>query len=177
LDKKLQNILKKSGNLVLIPMRGAGPAKFSGDERQQVHIQRRYYLLGQTLHTMQTWDILQGIRAVQSRATGTVQDVPVQLQASAEGTTASMLAYASLYVDDKISLELHAPSESHQNGPYYLNVMRYLDMQAAMLMAAEQHAVSLWPGTSASAAKRSAWEEVVQLSQKFPALELKVLDK
>ena len=131
-NEKLEEVLASAGDVFLVSVRGAGPARFSGDSRKQTHIRRRYYLLGQTLHSMQTWDILQAIRSVTGER-GFLKTTPVT--ASADGTSAGMLLYASLFVEKELFLDLSNVPKSHAEGPYYLGVMRYLDLPAAMVLS------------------------------------------
>ncbi|PHN00680.1 alpha/beta hydrolase family protein [Flavilitoribacter nigricans] len=123
------------GSLLLISMRGAGPAAFSGDEFKQAQIRKRYYLLGQSLQAMQTWDIRRALEAFLQ--TSETKDLTIE----AEGISAGMALYASLFLDNRISLELTKLPASHLEGPYYPKVLRYMDMPAALMLAREKHAI------------------------------------
>ena len=164
--KRLQESLKETEDCILIPMRGAGPARFSGDGLNQTQIQRRYYLLGQTLHGMQTWDILQGIRAVQNMTRS--DDLKGEVRYIAEGTTAVMLAYASLFTEMALQLQLDNPTLSHHDGPYYLNVLRHMDIPAAIMMAAKKHYVTICTDSVDS------WRHLDDLGNQIPGIHLVV---
>lgn len=144
-DRELIEALSEVGDLFLVSARGMGPAAFSGDEKKQVHIRRRFYLLGQSLNTMQTWDILQALRSI-AAVKGRPGQAP--LEAQADGLTAGLLLYASLFTDTRLSLRLTALPKSHVQGPYYLNILRYMDMPAAVLMAGEKHELKVSPGVA-----------------------------
>ena len=131
---ELNQELKENGNIYLVSMRGNGPAAFTGDERKQTHIRRRYFLLGQTLNSMQTWDILQGIHAISK-----VNSAP--LLCSANNQTAVMLVYASLFADQKLKLALTDIPKSHDEGPQYPGIRRYMDIPEALMMAKERHEI------------------------------------
>lgn len=127
--------LKKKGRIIYLPIRGAGIASYAGDESKQTHIKRRYYLIGQTLESMQTYDILQGTRAVKSL-------YPEITSIETTGNMAIMTIYAALY-NPGYHLTLRNPGSSHRNGPYYLNILKYLDVPAAILMASQSNDIYL----------------------------------
>lgn len=136
--KSLSDELRQKGKIIYLPVRGAGISAYSGDQRKQTHIQRRYYLVGQTLEGMQTFDIVQGIRAMEK-----VQPEVKIIEAS--GNTAIMTVYAVLH-QSGYRLVLQQPGTSHRTGPYYLNVLRYLDVPEAILMASQANDIYLETG-------------------------------
>ncbi|MBK8506371.1 MAG: acetylxylan esterase [Saprospiraceae bacterium] len=124
---RLKNEIKKKGQIIFLPIRGSGIARYSGDDRALTHIRRRYYLLGQTLEGMQTWDILQGIKVT--------NDLMPQIRSlRASNSTSIMLAYASLYSGSTNTLYLESPGSTHDRGPSYINVRKYLDIPQVLLM-------------------------------------------
>lgn len=136
-EKVVKKLLKEYGEINFICMRGAGPSSYTTDEKRLTKILRRYYLLGQTLEVMQTFDIAQMLRL----ADNTLGDKT--LVAEASGITAGQLAYASLYYPGEIQLQLTDPPSNHETGPCYPAIMRYMDMPIAVLMAAEEHALHI----------------------------------
>lgn len=122
-----------------IAVRGVGPTRFPGDDRKQIQIQRRFYLLGQTLEGMQTWDVRQSIRAL--RSIHDLAETPIHL--AAMGRLAGVALYASLFEEGIEQLELHGLPVSHDAGPYLLNVQRFLDLPHALAMAVERTRVVL----------------------------------
>jgi dienelactone hydrolase len=125
---RLKNEIREKGQIIYLPIRGSGIAKYTADDLALTHIKRRYYLLGQTLEGMQTWDILQGIKVINDL-------MPEIRSIRARESTSVMLAYASLYTDMHHTLYLEAPALTHDSGPAYLNVRKYLDIPQAFLMA------------------------------------------
>jgi dienelactone hydrolase len=119
--------------------RGIGPAAFAGDQRKQIQIRRRYYLLGQTLEGMQTWDVRQAIRAIKS--INDLSEMP--LEVTSTGPLAGVVLYASLFEEGIQQLDLHQLPSSHDAGPYLLNVQRFLDLPQAVAMAVERTRVVL----------------------------------
>jgi dienelactone hydrolase len=119
--------------------RGTGAGAWTGDEKKQAQIRRRFMLLGQTVEGMQVWDVRRAIQAV--RATPGLQDVPIRLEA--RGEMAGVALYASLFEPPVAELHLHDLPKSHMQGPHFLNVLRFLDMPQALAMAAERTRVVL----------------------------------
>lgn len=152
--------------LAFLPPRGIGATAWSGDEKAQVQVRRRFMLLGQTLEGMRVWDVRRAVEAL--RQPDVFGEKPVHL--SGERHQAVNALYASLFADGVSSLELIAPPASHHTGPDYLNVLRFLDVPQALAMAADQRPVKVvrtnpddWSWTTATArrlgwpAERLAW--------------------
>ena len=118
--------------------RGVGLSAWSGDEKKQTHILRRFALLGQTLDGMRVWDVR---RAVQASRAVFGKDMVLQLRA--DGQMAAVVLYASLYEPEIASLELRDLPASHRDGPALLNVLKTLDLPATVAMAAERCDVHL----------------------------------
>lgn len=163
-DEKLEKLLATWDEIILISMRGAGPAAFSGNDRKQTHIRRRFFLLGQTLEEFQTLDVVQAIRSLH------LSEDHIRTVVSAKGITAGILVYAALFCEKGLTLELQNPPLSHRIGPDLVNIMRFQDMSAAILMAAALHEVGLEPGgTPLSVSYCSGLKE---LADQYPGLGL-----
>lgn len=137
----------KWGMAYLCP-RGIGPTEWSGSDKAQTHRLRRFYLLGQTIDSMRVWDIrraVQGIKQVEGLA-----QTPLWIQAHRD--MAADALYASLFEEGITRLDLHDMPASHQQGPAYLNVLKYLDLPQAAALAAEKTRVILYTADAA------AWE-------------------
>lgn len=124
------------GELVLacLAPRGIGPTEPSGNDRDRVHIRRRYQLLGQTIDGMRVWDIQRAVAAL--RESGIAGARPLQLQGVRQQAVNAL--YASLFTEGLAGVELIAPPSSHATGPDYLNVLRFLDVPQAAAMAVER---------------------------------------
>jgi dienelactone hydrolase len=122
-----------------IAPRGIGLTSWNPDAKKQVHIRRRFMLLGQTVEEMRTWDIRRAIQALRSMKP--LHNIPLSLQA--QGLMAANAIYASLYEDNIARLDLWALPRSHMEGPDYLNVLRILDLPQTVAMAAERSSVRL----------------------------------
>ena len=125
--------------MAYVAPRGVGPTAFDPAERKQTHIRRRFYLLGQTLESTQTWDVR---RAIQTLRTTDLKSTPLWLQS--HGSMAGVTLYASLFEPQIRRLDLYGLPQSHRVGPTLLNVQRYLDMPQAVAMAAERSSVVLY---------------------------------
>ncbi len=128
----------RQAHVVLAP-RGVGPNSWTGDAKKQIQIRRRFQLLGQTLDGMRVWDIRRAIEAL--------REIPglgrAPLTVRAQGAMGVNVLYASLFTPGIDQLELRALPASHRDGPDYLNVLRFLDIDGAAAMAAERCRVQL----------------------------------
>ncbi len=145
--------------LVQFAPRGLGATTTALSAADQIEVQRRYMLLGQTADAMRAWDIRRAIAAL--RAKELLGETRLHLVASRE--QAVNVLYASLFADGIADLELASPSVSHLAGPDYLNVLRFLDIPQALALAAERQPVKLtgtdpdkWSWTTQTA-QRLGW--------------------
>ncbi len=130
---------KRNEVLVLVAPRGIGLSAWKGDARKQVQIRRRFMLLGQTLDSMRVWDIRRAMQTV--RALPGLADTELSMQA--EGELGVDVLYAALFEPAARSLELTNLPASHERGPDYLNVLRFLDIPQAVALVAEKARVQL----------------------------------
>ncbi len=136
--------------------RGVGPTAWTGSDKQQTQRLRRFYLLGQTLDSMQVWDIRRAIAAMRETPYG---KIPLWLQS--QQAMAGNTLYASLFEDGITRLDLHRLPASHENGPTYLNVMKFLDLPQAAAIAAERTRVRIYTP------EKSAWSFPAQVAEKL----------
>jgi len=120
--------------------RGVGPTAFDLSSKKQIQHRRRFYLLGQTLEGMQVFDTTRAAAAL--RSLPAVGSAPLWIQG--EGAAAGVALYAGLFTPDVTCIDLHQPPASHRDGPYLLNVSRYLDMPQAVALAAENSRVVVY---------------------------------
>jgi hypothetical protein len=147
-------ILTNHAAVAFIAPRGLGLSVWSGNERAQTQIRRRFMLLGQTLDSMRVWDIR---RAVQALRVLHSKNVPISLQA--EGSMAVNALYASLF-EPVASLQLWNIPVSQVQGPDYLNVLRVVDIPQVMLLALNQHPVQLHGVTLGD------WQPIIDLAKR-----------
>jgi hypothetical protein len=144
--------------IAMLPPRGVGldlGNPYNPDKKKNTHIQRRFVLVGKTADDGRVWDLCRAIDALQ--AVPALHDARVTLQG--KGPTAGLALYASLFRPRVERLDLHQPTTTHRDGPYFLNVLRVLDFpQAAAMFLPRQLVVY--------DADRAAWkwaEEVAKL--------------
>ena len=137
-EKKMFKSLK--WGMAYLSPRGIGATDWTGSEKAQPQRLRRFYLLGQTVDSMRTWDIRRGVQAVKLIAG--LEKMPLWIQALRE--MAANALYASLFEDGITRLDLHDLPTTHPQGPAYLNVLKYLDLPQATAMAAEKTRVILY---------------------------------
>jgi len=151
--------------------RGVGPTAFDQSEKKQVQNRRRLYLLGQTLESMQVWDVFQATLA--AHRIEELHDVPLWLQS--QRRMAGVSLYSSMFQLKGMvqRLDLYDLPKSHREGPIFLNVSRYLDMPQAVAMAAERSKVVLYQDDdtgweySQSVAQRLGWDaKQIQIRRK-----------
>jgi hypothetical protein len=126
--------------MAYIAPRGVGPTAWSGSDKAQNQRLRRFYLLGETLDSMQAYDIRRAIQSIRQ-----INDLShTKLWLTASGSMGVNALYASLFEENIARLDIHAPQATHQAGPTYLNVMRFMDIPTAAALAAERAKVILY---------------------------------
>jgi dienelactone hydrolase len=129
--------------LAFICPRGVGSTEWSGAKKTQTQRLRRFYLLGETLDGMQTYDI--------RRAIALLRETPytkANLRLRGEGRMGINALYASQFEDGISEIELKTPPESHADGPVYPGILRFFDVPQAVAMAAERTRVLIRGGES-----------------------------
>jgi dienelactone hydrolase len=135
-----QMLLKSSWIMSYFAPLGVGSTAFDHSDRKQVQNRRRFYLLGNTLDAVQAYQIQMALSATREVHRG--QLVPLWLQA--EGNMAGLALYAAMYRKNVARLDLYDLPKTHKDGPFFLNVNRYLDMPQALAMAAERSKIVLY---------------------------------
>lgn len=123
---------------VYFPPRGIGPTRWDPSPRNQVQQRRRFYLLGQTLDGQRVYDVRRAMQFL--RQEEGYADVPLYLLG--RNAMAGIALYAALYEESVARLDLHSLPATHREGPFLLNVSRYLDLpQVAAMVAETSHVV------------------------------------
>lgn len=123
--EKLNRRLRSGTNaLAFFAPRGIGLTAWSGDEKRQTEIRRRYMLLGQTLDGMRVWDIRRAVQSLQAVRPHAGANVELH----AQGDAAVNCLYAVLFEPGVRRLELTKLPVSQSEGPDYLNVLRVADL-------------------------------------------------
>lgn len=142
--------------MLYLPVRGVGPTAWTTDEKERVHIRRRFALLGQTLDSMRIWDIRRGIQALRSIEGA---DRP-QLWLQASGVMAGNALYAALYEKDIHRLDLHGLPTSHREGPELLNVLRFTDLPEVAAIVGGRSQLRIY-------GKADDWNPLAEFAKKF----------
>ncbi len=156
-----QQVRSARGATAWLAPRGIGPTAWSGDPQKKVHVERRFYLLGQSLDTMRVWDLRRAIQTLRSEPSLGGSRITVR----GEGRMAGIALYASLFEQDLSGLVLDGLPTSAMQGPYFLNSLKVLDHPAALAMAAERTRVVL---TTAEPERWTFAETVVRMLRNEP---------
>ena len=143
---RLKGQLSDGRALLFLAPRGIGPSAWSGDERKQTQIQRRFYLLGQSVDGMRVFDICQAVRSLQN-----IEPLQnAQLTLAGRGPMAGNVLYAALFAHGIERLQLTDLPSTHRNGPYLLNVSQIWELPQAVAAAVERLPVELMGGEAAA---------------------------
>lgn len=124
-------VLNRGEAVAWFAPRGIGDGAWTGDERKQIQIRRRFMLLGQTLEGMRVWDIRQAFGILRQLEPTAAR----QLTVRASGNLAVNSVFAALFEPrDSVRLELSELPEPFEAGPDYLNVLRVLDLPQAIAL-------------------------------------------
>ena len=147
--------------------RGIGASAWGGDERRQTQIRRRFALIGQTVDGMRVWDVRRAVQAI--RSLENMGDAPLGIES--RGQMAGVALYAALYEPGVAGLDLSDMPVSHRDGPHFLNVLRVLDLPAAVALAAERCDVTIRCGD------KSVWSYPGAVAERlgWPRTRLRVL--
>jgi dienelactone hydrolase len=163
---KEQQLLPHDHGVAVVAPRGIGETRWSTDSKKQIHIRRRFMLLGQTLDGMRVWDLR---RAVQSlRSIDGLAKTPVSLVADRE--LAGIALYAAMFEPRIESLELVDLSRSHRHGPDFLNVLRIVDVPQTVAMVAENTNVTIYQDHKTGwdyplgVAKKLGWKNRIEIT-------------
>ena len=110
--------------LAFIAPRGVGMTAWSGNEKQQAQLRRRFMLLGQTLDGMRVWDIRRAVQMIHFVREG--DRAKIELRAA--GAMSSQVQLAALFEPGVGKLEVEPWREPKAGGGDYLNLTRYLDV-------------------------------------------------
>ncbi|MDP6558224.1 MAG: acetylxylan esterase [Pirellulaceae bacterium] len=126
--------------MAYVAPRGIGPTAWDQSTRKQTQHRRRFYLLGQSLDGMRIYDTRRAIQALRTQAE--FVETPFWLQS--QRTMAGVALYASLFEPEIRRLDLYDLPPSHRDGPYLLNVSRFVDLRETVAMVAQRSQVVLY---------------------------------
>jgi hypothetical protein len=141
---------------VLLSPRGVGPTETT--IKQPYYFRRSMPLLGRTMDSGRVWDILAFLAA--ARRPQTTWKVAGRAQAGILG------AYAALHDGRLAEVVCVDPSASHDYGPYFLSVMRVLDIPDALGLLAPRP-LTLRTASSAAFSKTAAYYRAAGAEARF----------
>jgi len=126
---ELKSRLESAGAaLAFFAPRGVGLTTWSGDEKKQTQLRRRFMLLGQTVDGMRVWDIRRAVQTVHFvREADTAK-----VELTANGQMAVNARYAAVFEPGIRKLELSALPETEASEPDCFNVLRFVDFHQLM---------------------------------------------
>jgi dienelactone hydrolase len=95
------------------------------------YVERAHALLGRTVDEGRLWDIITTVRLLNEEARG-----QRTFRLVGRGQAGILCAYAGLFEPAVRDVVVIDPPASHRNGPYFLNVLRVLDIPDALGMLA-----------------------------------------
>jgi acetyl esterase/lipase len=99
---------------IYLAVRGVGPHAWSGSEDETINIERRFYLLGQTLAAMQAYDAVRGIEL----ATTAIVPTGHPIEVTWEGNLQGIAALATGLTDAaKVTTEAQLPADYQHTTP------------------------------------------------------------
>lgn len=128
------NVLPKSQPATVLSPRGSG--EFSAWTRKNPpnYVERAHALLGRTVDAGRVWDVQATARWLHE-AEGNELSVGV----IGKGQAGVLGAYAALFENCIAEVTLVDPPSTHRNGPYFLGVMKVLDVPDALGLLAPRH--------------------------------------
>jgi hypothetical protein len=144
--------------------RGMGPTRWAEPgSKDDIHIRRRFPLVGQTLDGQRVWDVKRAVDAVSAAARPTREASDRKIVLHGRGESAALALYAAAVGLDAgdVRLDLWSLPTSHRTGPQLLNVMRHTDIPEVLALVAASHPVTLHV---AAEADRAAWTPSVRIS-------------
>ncbi len=122
--------LVPDNTIIFLAPRGVGPTKWT-TKNPPNYIERSLALIGRTVDSGRVWDIrVAAIATKRHLAASGAQDRPIKVLG--KGQAGIIAAYAALFEPAISEVILVEPTESHMEGPHFLNVLRILDIPDAL---------------------------------------------
>jgi dienelactone hydrolase len=126
--------LKIDDNIYWFAPRGVGVTAWNSDKKHDTQIRRRFMLLGQTLDGMRVFDIIRCLEALRAEHRVGFRNLTI----SAHGSMGVNALYASLF-EPVGTLDLGDLPATQNDGPDYLNVLRFTDLSEVLSLANIPH--------------------------------------
>jgi cephalosporin-C deacetylase-like acetyl esterase len=106
--------------------RGCGPVRWTRKSPPN-YVERAHVLVGRTVDDGRVWDVIAIIKALQKEMKG-----ERSWAVAGRGPAGIIAAYAALFEPSIQEVICVDPPRSHRDGPYFLNVLRVLDVPEAL---------------------------------------------
>ena len=124
-------------SLNVIYPRGTGTLVWNSTQRKK--FERTSMILGRTVDDMRLFDVLCAVEYIATHPSYDGKSLTV----AGKGTAGILGAYAAL-LDSRITrVILFSPPLTHENGPIFLNILRYTDIPQLLAMLAPRELVFL----------------------------------
>ena len=161
---------KQSGRSPPCVPAAIGPTKWAEPGTpDDTHYRRRFALVGQTLDGMRVWDVRRAFQAL--KANPELKGVPLWLQGKHD--MAGIALYAAIFEPDVARLDLWRLPASHQAGPIFLNIRKYMDTPQGLALAMP-HPIKLYVKDAAEA-KAWAWPLELQKALGKQSVQVRVV--
>jgi hypothetical protein len=110
----------------VIGVRGYGDSTWSAQSPPN-YVARSHLLVGKSIDEGRVWDIVSAVRQFSEE-----DKKPKAWRVAGEGKNGILAAYAALFEPAIKEVVVIDPPKSHKEGPYFLNVMRVLDIPEAL---------------------------------------------
>jgi cephalosporin-C deacetylase-like acetyl esterase len=147
---------------VFFSPRGIGPTDWTDDPDQQIHIRRRFMLLGQTWGGMQVWDLRRAVQVVR-------EDLGLgsaELTVHGHGPLGGLALFAALLPSGIARINLQEPPADHRRAIDLLNVARVVEpVQLAGLLNSQGIDLTIETSTETAA----PWREYQRAREQIQA--------
>jgi dienelactone hydrolase len=133
-------LLNNPWAMAYVAPRGVGRTRWNPSPKKQTQHRRRFYLLGQSLDGMRIYDVRRAMQAI--RGIPEYKKSPLWLQS--QGASAGITLYASLFEPPVTRIDVHDLPHDHRDGPFLLNVSRFVRIPEIVALAAERSPVVVY---------------------------------
>ncbi len=149
---------------VLLMPRGVGPTDWT-TKNPHNYVERSLALLGRTVDSGRVWDVR--VAAFALRKMLSENDTrEVTLKVLGKGQAGIIAAYAALFEPAISEVVLMEPTETHMQGPHFLNVLRVLETPDALGLLAPKK-LTIYGAKSETFEKTPAFYKIAGAEDKF----------
>jgi hypothetical protein len=149
---------------VLLMPRGVGPTDWT-TKNPHNYVERSLALLGRTVDSGRVWDVRVAAFALRKMLSeNDTREVTVKVLG--KGQAGIIAAYAALFEPAISEVILVEPTETHTQGPHFLNVLRVLDIPDALGLLAPRK-LTIYGTKSQAFEKTAAFYKIAGAEDKF----------